>query len=107
MLPSGRKAETVAAATQQPCIHLHRTSLTLLMNTLLSETGKKNELQGRETGEVKKRYKKEKIPLPGFLFDCIAKQQMGSQHPVVLACRIPSTCSHAGRVRPSGRPEEA
>lgn len=103
VLPSGRRAETVAAATQQPCIHLHRTSLTLLMNTLLSETRKKNELQGREMGGKKK----ENIPLPVFLFGSLAKQHIGSQHHAVPACCIPSTCSHPGRVRSPGGPEEA
>lgn len=66
------------------------------MNALLSETWKKNELQGRETGEGKK-IKKGKNLSPCFLFGSVARQQMGSQHPVVLAgpARTPHAASRA------------
>lgn len=62
------------------------------MNTLLSETQKKNELWGREMGEGENVGEKKKS-LSLFLFGSVARQQMGSQHPVVLAGTDQPTCA--------------
>lgn len=61
-------------------------------------------------GWNKNQNEKRKNPFPCFLFGSEGRQQMGSQHSVVLTgsaapCCIPSTCSQPGRVRSSSPPQ--